>query len=374
MNVTFNPYVNFKSETNLIAEAGRKIVKEQEQSSNTVSTPTSSLKQGQNDRFERIAKEMIEEGKSIDTIIKGKHWQKTYDPATNTVYAKIPNSYDGNEYTIYPDGKVVVTNGWGKNEVEREANEELADYVKQRKEEYENEIHKGFENKSDIEKPVSDEKSNQYTSREYTQAELDEKANVFAERLKSRKWKKEYLPENDIIVIRPKRLKDDIEYMIKNDGTVLETGLRSKATVIVEPNSQSAKTFAKYKKKLDPNAPKTSLWMKGKEVVADIWKFFSVAGTMGVATGKGLWQGAITGASVIAAASIIRGTMAFFKSKQPISNIILKPLQTAGLAGKLAALAAGGAVLAANIIAGKMKANQNSAVIEHKIDVPHTNN
>lgn len=381
MNVTFNPSVNFKSEGNLIAEAARKIQQEQNQPkvihrpdiselSSPVRYPDSWVPREEREQknAESIEKNLanleqaLNDGKNIDTILKSKHWEKIYNPESNTIHAKIPNSHDGNEYTVYPDGKVVVTNGWGKNEVEREANRELAEYVKEMKSAYEN------EKQAEVEP-----KSNAYTSIEYTQAELDEKANIFKERLNSRKWGKEYLPENDIIMIRPKRLKDGLEYMIKNDGTVLETGLRQKATVIIEPNSESAKTFAKYKRKLDPNAPKKSLWEKGKEAVADVWKFFSVAGTMSVAAAKGLWQGLLTGAAVLGAVTILRGASAVIKNQKTIADVIKAPLKTAGMPGKVLSIIAGGLVLTGHLIAGRMKANQNSAVIEHKIDVPHEN-
>lgn len=209
--------------------------------------------------------------------------------------------------------------------------------------------------------------------KELTDAELDEKAGIFAQRLKSRKWKKEYLPENDIIIIRQKRVKGGLEYMLKNDGTVLEMGLRDKPVTIIEPSRESAKTFAKYKKKLDPNAPKKSLWMRGKEAVADVWKFFTVAGTMGVATARGLWQGALTGAGVLAVAAVARGTVKAVKNEAKIIDIFKTPLKSAGTSGKLLALVAGGLVLTGHLIAGRMQANQKSAVIEHKVDVPHEN-
>lgn len=224
-----------------------------------------------------------------------------------------------------------------------------------------------------IQEPASTKVSTDKFEKEYKQSELDEKAEVFAQRLNSKQWKKEYLPENDIIVISQKNVGDGTEYMIKNDGTVMETGLRNKAITIVEPNSQSAKTFAKYKAKLDPNAPKMSLWMMGKEAVADTWKFFTVAGTLTTAAARGLWQGAITGAAVLASAVILRGTSAVIKNEKTFSDIIKHPLKTAGLGGKVFAVIAGGLVLTGHIVAGKLKANQKSAVIEHKIDVPHEN-
>ena len=224
------------------------------------------------------------------------------------------------------------------------------------------------------EKPASVEKAHaDKFEKELTDAELDEKAGIFAERLKSSKWKKEYLPENDIIIIRQKHVKDGLEYMLKNDGTVLETGLKDKPVTIIEPSRESAETFAKYKNKLDPNAPKTSLWMKGKEATADVWKFFTVAGTMGVAAARGLWQGALIGAGVLAVAAVTRGTVKAVKNEAKILDIFKFPLKTAGKSGKLLALVAGGLVLTGHLIAGKMKANQKSAVIEHKVDVPHEN-
>ena len=160
MNVTFNPSVNFKSDSNLIAEATKRIQQGQQQSqsiqipdipelSSPVRYPDSWVTREEQEKknAESLGKmenglaelqKAIDDGKSIDTILKSKHWEKEYDPMTNTIHAKIPNSFDGNEYTVYPDGKVVVTNGWGKNEVEREANKELADYVKEMKSAYEN--------------------------------------------------------------------------------------------------------------------------------------------------------------------------------------------------------------------------------------------
>lgn len=223
-----------------------------------------------------------------------------------------------------------------------------------------------------IEMPASvSQPSSDKFEKELSDAELNEKAFIFSERLKNRKWKKEYLPENDIIIIRQKHVNDGLAYMLKNDGTVLETGLKDKPVTIIDPSIESAKTFAKYKKKLDPNAPKTSLWMKFKEATANVWKFFTVAGTMGVATAKGLWQGALTGAAVFASATIIKGIAKVIKKEITVSDIFTHPLKTGGKTGKLLAFAAGALVLTGHLVAGKLQANQKSAVIEHKIDVPH---
>lgn len=394
MNVTFNPSVNFKSDTNLIAEAARRMKQEQGEQKRIVShIPADSYEvrfpdswETQTEHTARIKNEQdvmknrldslnqaLKDGEKVETMLQSKYWEKEYIPddfGRGKVFAQMPNTSDGLTYTIYDNGKVVTTSGIaGTQKVIKESDKELAKYVAEMKAEYENAMHKGLDQKFETEQVKP--KSNVYTSKEYTQAELDEKADTFAQNLSNRQWKKEYLPENDIIIVRQKRVKDGLEYMIKNDGTVMETGLRDKAIVIIEPNSESAKTFAKYKKKLDPNAPKTSLWLKAKEAVAGVWKFFTVAGTMGVATAKGLWQGALASAAVLATAVIVKGATAVIKNEKTISDIAKAPLKTAGGLGKVIAFAVGAIVLAGHLIAGKLEANQKSAVIEHKIDVPH---
>ena len=54
-------------------------------------------------------------------------------PGENAVHAKMPGAYDGLEYTIYSNGKVVTETGWGQPKVERESDEKLAKYVEQMK-------------------------------------------------------------------------------------------------------------------------------------------------------------------------------------------------------------------------------------------------
>ena len=119
----------------------------------------------------------------------------------------------------------------------------------------------------------------------------------------------------------------------------------------------------------------TKFDMEKCEIIADIWKFFSVAGTMSVATAKGLWHGALTGAAVLTSVAFIRGTAKIVKNEKTIKDMFTtNPLKTAGKTGKIIAAVAGAVVLSGHLIAGRMKANQNSAVIEHKVDVPHKNN
>lgn len=204
----------------------------------------------------------------------------------------------------------------------------------------------------------------------------DKKAESFKETLHNRQWKKEYLPESNIIAIRQKGVSDGTEYMMEKDGTVKECGPNIKSTVIIEPSIDGAKEFGKLKTKLAGKSDdvNTSLWYKMKNVVASIWKFFSVTGTMAAATTKGLAEGAAVGVGVLAGTAILRGAYKVLATNAKIADIAKHPFKTAGKFGGVIAVIAGGAVMAGEIIAGRMKANQNSAVIEHKLDVAHNLN
>ena len=369
MNVGFNPVLNFKSDTNLIA------ARVNQPKPDTVSIPADLLetpqfppsfppKQPDNDKFQKTLDDLnqaLNDGKNIESVIKSEQWEKKYNPDGDYVHAKIPNSSDGLEYTIFSNGKVVSTNGWGRNQVENDENEKLADYVKQMKSEYEAALKPKAETTVE-EKVVSD-------------SDLEAKAANFKLALNDKHWKKEYLPESDIVYVKQKNIKDGLEYIIEKDGTVKETGLRIKPTVIMEANSQMAETFGKIKHKQAPETdkPHKSLWFKTKEGISKIWKFFTVTGTMTVAATKGLVQGAVVGAGVLASAILLKGGISLAKGSKTLGEIAKHPFATAGKAGKLLALAAGGAVLASHVVKGKLAANQKSAVIEHKMDVEHVN-
>lgn len=201
----------------------------------------------------------------------------------------------------------------------------------------------------------------------------DKKAELFKETLHNRQWKKEYLPESDIIAIRQKGINDGTEYMIEKDGTVKEIGTNVKPTVILEPSIEGAKEFGKLKAKLsgEKDEPQKSLWYKMKNFVANVWKFFIVTGTMAAATTKGLAEGIAVGAGVLAGAVVLRGGYKVIAKGAKLAEVAKHPFKTAGKFGGAVALIAGGAVMAGEVIAGRMKANQNSAVIEHKLDVAH---
>ncbi len=377
MNVGFNPVVSFKSDTNLIAAKVNSA-----QSPQTIAVPDSFIKaqevnsphswETEQDRQKRLEKEQeslikitnaLEEGKSLDGILRGTGWEKKYDKSSDSVHVKIPNSYDGAEFTIKSDGTVIKTSGWSNPVVEMEANQEMADYVKAVKN---GKVDEYFAN---LDRLKAEKSNDNYEAPD--KAKID----LFNQRLNDRQWKKEYLPESDIVYVKHKKIQDEVEYIIEKDGTVKETGLRIKPSVIMEANSQMAETFGKIKHKQSPETdkPHKSLWFKSKEGVSKIWKFFSVAGTMTVAATKGLVQGAVVGVGVLASAILLKGGISLIKGTKSFGEIAKHPFATAGKSGKLLAIAAGGAVLAGHLIKGKLTANQNSAVIEHKMDVEHVN-
>lgn len=191
----------------------------------------------------------------------------------------------------------------------------------------------------------------------------------FKEALKSRNWEKKYLPESDVIWIKQKRVKDGEEYCLEKDGTVKKTAPQlGTSEVLMETNRQMSEEFNKIKSK--HTNPKPSLWYRIKDATADTWKFFSATATMLKASGKGLLYGTLTAATTLAGAAIVKAPKAI-KSGETLLNVIKHPMKTAGLSGKLLALAAGTAILVTHIVKGKLAANQNTAVIEHKMNVDH---
>ena len=361
MVVDFNPAISFKSDTNLIANAIKN--QQKQQSEDIVKAPSidgtdTYVKKLPDEELTKMDKEIkaaLEEGRSVEGIIKGTHWEKVYNKFNNTIHMKIPNSYDGNEYTLYSDGKVVVTNGWGKNEVEMEANEKMAKYFEQ--------IKNGKTPK------VNSSISDVAQQAELTEGELLKKVTDFQDRFQSRKWEKKFLPESDIIFIRQKKMTDGTEYILEKDGTVKEVGLRTKSIVLMEPNSRMAEEFNKIKAR-ETSTDEKSLWYDTKNVIADVMKFFSMLGTMIGATAKGALCAAGTGIGVIMAATILR-TPKLLKEGVKILDIYKHPAASAGKTGKIIAGVGALAMFAGHIIAGKLRANQDTAVIEHKFRVDH---
>lgn len=361
MKVSFNPSVSFRQ--NLIEQ---RVAAQQTQTGTAKDEFVSSPKVPSSEplppeviaRYQKEWEATMEEGKSLDGIIKGTHWEKVYSPETDSVHIKIPNSYDGAEFTIKSDGTVIKESGWSNPEIILKNSKNMADYVKAMKEGKVDEYLKAEELSPKNGNPQTSDKS---------------KEELFKETLHNRQWKKEYLPESDIIVISNKKIQDGVDYMMEKDGTVKEFGTGIKPTVIIEPSIEGVKEFGKLKAKLsgEKDQPNSSAWYKMKNAVANIWKFFTVTGTMATATAKGVAEGVVAGVGVLAGTTLLRGAYKVITTDAKIKDVAKHPFKTAGKAGALLAAIAGGAVLAGEIIAGRMKANQKSAVIEHKLDVAH---
>ncbi len=110
-----------------------------------------------------------------------------------------------------------------------------------------------------------------------------------------------------------------------------------------------------------------------KEGIASVWKFFATANKMVQASIKGLVYGAITGAAFLGGSWLFKTLpKAFTKEGPKFSQIIRHPLNNIAKSGKVMAGIAGGAVFAYQIVAGKLAANQKTAVIDHKLKTGHT--
>ena len=224
-----------------------------------------------------------------------------------------------------------------------------------------------------VNNPIKTEAADNY---QQAQAEIlpeiaaEKEIQQFQEALKSRKWKKTYLPESDVIWVSRKHSKNNVEYCIEKDGTVKKTTEGEKSEIIMDANRKISEKFNDIKAK--KTGTKKSVFYRIKDGIADTWKFFSAAGTMIGATVKGLFYGALTSAGVVAGATILN-TPKVIKEGKSVFQALRHPLETAGKAGKIYAVLAGVAVLAAKVVAGKLRANQKTAVVEHKMKVDHRN-
>lgn len=109
-----------------------------------------------------------------------------------------------------------------------------------------------------------------------------------------------------------------------------------------------------------------------KESVAGVWKFMSVANQMANAALKGLFYGALTGTAFLGGSWLFKSLPQSFSKEGPsLWQTIRHPLKHIGKAGKIIAGAASGIVLGYHLVAGKLHANQKTAVIDHKLKVGH---
>ena len=132
--------------------------------------------------------------------------------------------------------------------------------------------------------------------------------------------------------------------------------------------------LAEELKKIDSKTPKAKKSFKEntKEGIANIWKFFSVAGTLAYAAAKGTLYGIASSTALLLGAIALRAPK--FIKAEGFSAMFKQPFKAAGKAGTIVAALGGVAVLAGHLVAGKLEANENSSVIEHKMDVAHVNN
>lgn len=349
MKVALNPVVSFKA--NLIEEARNKAQQNPNYISVPVGAPTTSAPISKEEMDKNIAdlNQALKDGQNVETVITSKHWDKVYMPDLDAVHAKIPGAYDGLEYTIYSNGRVVTETGWGQPKVVCESDEKLAKYVEQMK------------NGNISEAATFSKKESSLT-----EAQLANSAIEFKETLKNRKWKKTYLPESDVIWIEQKRAKDGVIYCLEKDGTVKRTSPNEgKSDVIIETNKEMSEVFNDIKAK--ETKPKKSFGYRIKDAIGDTWKFFSATGTMAVATAKGVVYGAGTGIGIVAGAALLK----LISHPKNYKEIFRHPLNAAGKTGKIIAGTAAAILLVSHIIAGKLQANENTAVIEHKMNTDH---
>lgn len=110
-----------------------------------------------------------------------------------------------------------------------------------------------------------------------------------------------------------------------------------------------------------------------KNGVAKTWKFFSVAETFVGSVLKGLVYGTLASGAAIAALWPFKALpKAFAKTSEiTLKDVLKHPVKHLGKGGKIAVAALGLGTLAYHLIAGKLRANQNTAVIDHKLHVGH---
>lgn len=300
---------------------------------------------------EFLKKELDKIGKqnlSFEETLVDEDWEKTYLPDANIIHVRQKSVHDGKEFEIFENGKVLQVSTWQKEpKVIKESDKEIAEIF------------------AKIKKGEAISIKNDDLSEIKSEARIQD----FKQTLKSRKWEKTYLPESDVIWIKQKHVRDGVEYCLEKDGTVKETSPNiGKSEVIIEANRSMSEAFNEIKSK--NTKPKKSIGYRIKDAIADSWKFLSASTTMAIATAKGAFYGLLSAAGVIAGAMILKAPSAL-KEGKTVMQILKNPLKSAGRAGKIFAGAVGAVVLASYAVAGKLHANQDTAVIEHKMNVDH---
>lgn len=115
---------------------------------------------------------------------------------------------------------------------------------------------------------------------------------------------------------------------------------------------------------------KTPKTMKDRTV--SIWKFFSVTNQMVKSSLQGVFYGALTGIGVLGGSWLFNSLpKAFSKEGPTLKNTLAHPLKNIPKSGKIMAGIGATAVLAYQVVKGKLEANQKTAVIDHKMKTGH---
>ena len=148
-----------------------------------------------------------------------------------------------------------------------------------------------------------------------------------------------------------------------NEAPTTETKVEhTETTTTSEPDSFTPQTD------VQPEKPKKT----AKDRVAGFWKFLSTTNQMTRSTLKGVFYGAMTGVALLGGSWVFKALPnAFSKQSPTLMNTIKHPLKAVGKSGKVMAGIGAGMVLAYQLIAGKLEANQKTAVIDHKMYTGH---
>lgn len=341
------------------------------------------------------------EGKSaISNILNDKYssWSETYNPQNNSVSISSRVATDVGTYNISNDGTAVHSGGFTiggpVTTILVEKNPDLAEYVQVKKKEFE--IKNKLQNEVGTAPMLNPYAYSQVmTAPVYFGNNVQDNTDVkpskvedYKSRLEDAEWEKRYVPEGNFIHMKKQNVFDGLEYEITPDGKVTEVGCWSKPTVILEGDEESKKLFGKTELKtkspdaeeVKTDALKTDVPVNktekktttAKEKVANIWKFFSTADKMVGAVIKGTIYGALTGTALVGGAWMFRALpKAFTKGGPKFVEVFKHPLKHIGKAGKIIAGLGTATVFGYHVVAGKLDANQRTAVIDHKLKTGH---
>ena len=141
---------------------------------------------------------------------------------------------------------------------------------------------------------------------------------------------------------------------------------------VVEKLDQIPDSYENSMQEVTENIPDVTKSKSIKEFSANVWKFFTVANQMANATLKGLFYGAVTGVSLLTGSWLFKSLPNAFKKEGPsLAQTVMHPIKNISKSGKVIAGVASAVVLGCCLVAGKLEANEKTAVIYHKLKVGH---